>query len=577
MLLRKKAAVCFLALLIASFTLTACSDNTSSESIVSTSATDVSTEETVLSSENTESLFAEGDLRNVESEEPNATITLSDGEGVLSDSTRGSSGSEVTITSKGIYEVTGSSENVTITVNDSSKSGNIYLILSDVSMTNSDKPCIYVENSEKVIIVCKGSSTLTYTCEDNSDGIDGAVYCEDDVTFAGSGSVSIDSKLHGVVCKNDLKVVGSAISVTAGSIGLKASDSVRIGGGALAVTSGHDGIKVQNKAGDSFFYMENGTLTINSQYDGIDVGTSGSEFTGYVKLLGGTADITSGGGSDNSKDSETSQKGIKCDGDISLGDITLTVSGADDAIHSDGSVDIISGTISLSTSDDGITASDMLTVTNGKLTITKSYEALEASDITIDGGDISVTSTDDGINAGGGSDSSSNEQEPGVDSSSGNITINGGRVYVNATGDGIDSNGSIYITGGTVIVEGPTDSGNGAIDKGDSADCVASITGGTVLAIGSTGMAVNFDSGSQCSALVSLSGQKGTKITVDDDSDFVFTTTKSFDCVVYSSPELSEGNTYSITADSDSTSFDFSSGLYYSTVETHGGAPGGMR
>lgn len=571
----KKFTVILMALIISACSLTACTDNTAdttsaggdtSASMPQTSQTgETSTAQT---STDTSSMFAEGDTRDVLSDEPNATITLSGSTGTLSDTTRGRSGSEVTITSKGVYEVTGSSEDVTITVNDSEKSGNVYLILSGVTMTNSAAPCIYVENSEKVIIVSKGDdNTLTYTAAANSEGLDGAVYAEDDVTFSGSGSLAVSSKLHGVVCKNDLKITGSALSVEAGSIGLKANDSVRIGGGTVSVTSGHDGIQVQNKAGDSFFYMESGELTVDAGYDGIDTGTSDADFTGSLMIEGGLIDITSGGGSDNAKNSDQSQKGIKCDGDIIIeNDASVVVSSADDAVNCNANVTINGGETVLSTSDDGITADGTLTITDGTLTVEKSYEALEAADITIDGGTVSVTSTDDGINAGGGSDSTSEEQGPMNETSSGMITINGGDVYVNATGDGIDSNGSIVINGGYVIVEGPTDAGNGALDKGDGSDCRAEINGGTVLAIGSTGMAVNFDSGTQCSALVSLSGEAGTKITVDDGSDFSFTTAKSFECVVYSSDKLSEGSTYTITAGSNTATADFTSGLYYTDV-----------
>ena len=116
---------------------------------------------------------------------------------------------------------------------------------------------------------------------------------------------------------------------------------------------------------------------------------------------------------------------------------------------------------------------------------------------------------------------------------------------------------------------------NGALDKGDGSGCVASITGGTVLAIGSTDMAVNFGAGTQCSGLVSLSGSSGTKIAVEDGSGFTFTATKSFGCVVYSSPKMSKGNSYTITAGSSSATMDFSSSLYYSNVSGMGG-PGGM-
>lgn len=580
----KKLTVILMALIISVCSMSACtsqgSDDTSSVQTSSqaeaSSAVQTASPEASLAEAETNEMFADGDTRSVESEDPNAVITLSGDTGTLSDTTRGTSGSEVTITSKGIYEVTGTSENVTIIVDDEKKSGNIYLVLNGVSMTNSEMPCIYVKNSEKVIIVCKSDdNTLTYTNTDSSNGLDGAVYGEDDITVQGNGKLNVTSSLHGIVCENDLKLTGAALDITADSIGIKADDSVRIGEtAAVNITAGHDGIQVENDEGDSFIYMDNGVVSVNAEYDGIDVkGSSEADFTGYIKLIGGTLDITSGGGSDNSKDNETSQKGIKCDGDIITGDIMLNVSSADDAVNSNGSVTVDGGTVDLSSSDDGITTAGTLTINSGILNVSKSYEALEAAEVTINDGTVSVTSTDDGINAGGGSDSSSDEKAPGSESNSGLITINGGNVYVDASGDGIDSNGSIVINGGTVIVEGPTDNGNGAIDKGDGADCKAEINGGTVLAIGSSGMAINFDSGTQCSALVSLSGSAGNEITVSG-TEFSFTASKSFECVVFSSPELKQGEKYTISAGGSSSEIELTS-LYYSDVQSFGGKPGG--
>ena len=527
--------------------------------------------------------FADGDYKDVTAEAANATITLSGSTGTISDSTRGSSGETVTITAKGIYRVTGSAENVSIIISDTQESGNIYLVLDGVTMTNASSPCIIVEAADKVIVQCVGENSLTYTAA--SADYDGAIYAKDDLTVNGSGSLSITSALHGIVCKDDLKLTGAALSISAGSIGLKANDSVRIGGGTISMGAGHDGIQVKSDDGTGYFYMEDGALTVTAGYDGVDVGADESdgadaaEYSGYVLICGGTVSVTAGGGSSQSKNAGTSQKGIKCDGDIRLTDAaTVTISSADDALHSATNIDIENGTVELSSSDDGIHADNRLTISGGKVTVSQSYEGLEAYEVTISGGTISVVASDDGINAAGGSDTASTDTRPAMwgGSSSGILTISGGELYVNARGDGLDSNGSIYVTGGTVIVEGPTDGGNGALDKGEGGDCVASITGGTVLAIGSTGMAINFDSGTQCSALVNLSGSAGTTITVDDGSGFTFTASKSFACIVYSSPSLTQGNTYTATADGSSATLDFSSGLYYSTVAGMGGGMGGQ-
>ena len=587
----KKCAAIFMALVISAFCMTACSENgsdsdTSSVSTASTDkntsdstdSSDSSTDDNGGSSETASDMFADGDYKDVTSETADAEITLSGNSGTISDTARGSSGSEVTITSKGIYKVTGSSEDVSIVINDSTKSGNIYLILDNVSMKNATTACINVEACDKLIIQCVGENTLTYTNTSEDEKIDGAIYAKDDVTVNGSGKLNIVSSLHGIVCKEDLKITDSELTINAESVGIQAKDSVRIGGGTINVTSGHDGIKVANDNSDSYLYFEKADLTVNSGYDGISVNSDAESdtFSGYITLNGGTMNITAGGGSDNSKNSETSQKGIKCAGNITVAETTVTVSSADDAVHSNGNITVNSGTLELSTSDDGMTADGDLTINKGTVNVTKSYEGLEAKNVVINDGEVSVVSSDDGINTSGGSDTSSDEKGPwGSESTDATLTINGGNIYVNASGDGLDSNGSLYVTGGTVIVEGPTGDGNGALDIGDGSDCVASITGGTVLAIGSTGMAVNFNAGSQCAALVELSGTSGTEITVDDGSGFSYTATKDFGCAVYSSPSMSQGNSYTITAGSSSGTMDFSSSLYYSNVT--GGMGGGMR
>lgn len=611
--MKKKGIVLFLSLLLSVSALTACSNNggssdssgtsrtTSSVSQASDAASGKDNKETSKSTSSDTSsvssesssepssdsdMFSDSDTKDVTGETVNAEITLSGSSATISDTTRGSFADGVlTITSKGIYKVTGSSENVTIQINDNNKSGNIYLILDNVTMTNSSNSCIYAEACDKLIVQNIGTCSLNYTNSDSSAKADGAIYSKDDVTINGSGSLEITSSLHGIVVKDDLKITNTTLNVSAEDIGIQAGKSVRIKGGTENVTSGHDGIQLSGKDNDSYFYYENADMTITSGYDGISVKAEDDtkDFTGYVAFNGGQMFITtaSGKGAANSKDSNTSQKGIKTDGNISVTDTALTVSAADDAIHGNADITIHSGVVTVSSSDDGITASGNLTINGGMVKVLQSYEGLEAENVTINDGSVDVVASDDGINCAGGSDTSSDDDRPNPwgGNTNATLTINGGQIYVNAQGDGLDSNGSIYITGGTTIVEGPTNGGNGALDKGDGSGCVASITGGIVLAVGTSDMAVNFDSGTQCSALVSLSGGEGTTITVDDGSDFSFTASKNFACAVYSSPNLAQGSTYTITAGDNTATLDFTSSQFYSDVAGgHGGGfPGGMR
>ncbi|WMJ84765.1 hypothetical protein ACS3UN_05480 [Oscillospiraceae bacterium LTW-04] len=92
---------------------------------------------------------------------------------------------------------------------------------------------------------------------------------------------------------------------------------------------------------------------------------------------------------------------------------------------------------------------------------------------------------DDGINAAGSDSSGDSFGKPGTANSNCNVTITGVTITVNAAGDGLDSNGILTIEGGFVIVNGSTSNGNSALDYDNS----STITGGTLIAIGSSGMA----------------------------------------------------------------------------------------
>ncbi len=547
---KKKLALTILSLLlvvsmVAMFV--ACSKNSSSSSSYQTSGTVVDTVE------KDDTAFSDGDTDSVEYDSADATITLSGTTGTISDTTRGSSGSTVEITSKGTYLVSGESSNVQIVVNDTTKSGNVYLVLDNVTMTNSSTACIFVKAADKVVIYTFGANVITSTASSeyvDSDGnsIDGAIYAKDDVTFNGDedSTLVVSSKLHGIVCKDDLKVTGGSVTVTATKKGIDANDSLRIGGGTLSVTAGHDGIQLANDTGDSYFYMEDGTLTVVAGYDGIDVNGA----SGYAKLVGGAINITAPvKGSNASKNSSTSQKGLKCEGDINIGDIILTISSADDAIHSGATISITDGTLTLSSSDDGIHADSTLAISGGNVTISKSYEALEAYIIQVSDGTISVTASDDGFNAAGDTSDSDTRSNPwsSYSSSSGTLTISGGTIVVNCQGDGLDSNGQLTVSGGTVYVFGPSNGGNSAIDS----DTNSTISGGTVVAICCEAMdSVSF---SQPVVSVSLSSlTSGSTLSIDGIVSCTLPKSYSSATVMISAPNMKSGTSYTITYGSKS-------------------------
>lgn len=153
------------------------------------------------------------------------------------------------------------------------------------------------------------------------------------------------------------------------------------------------------------------------------------------------------------------------------------------------------------------------------------------------------------------------------------IKISGGTVNINAEGDAIDSNGSLYVTGGTTYISGPSNAGNGALDYNGT----ATIIGGTIITASSAGMSQNFGSDStQGSILLNLSSQQsaGTKIEVKNSSGKViasYTPKKAYSSILISTAEIKKGETYTITAGSFSQKVEMTDIIYGQS-----GGPGGM-
>ncbi len=262
----------------------------------------------------------------------------------------------------------------------------------------------------------------------------------------------------------------------------------------------------------------------------------------------------------------TAVKHAMCGKDsVSISDGTFNLTCVKDGIHSSNTDDegkgyiyIRGGSFEINAQDDGMHAANALLIEGGTINIASSYEGLEGKTVTITGGTISVISSDDGINSASGSDTTDDGHTLGNDdkfnpngSSENYINISGGEIKISASGDGIDSNGSLIISGGTIYVDGPSDGGNGAIDYEGS----GFISGGTIIASGSSEMSSGFsENSSQCSIMYNVAQGQSGEISLKDSNGNViasYTPSKQYGNIVISSPELTQGETYTLTAGSE--------------------------
>ena len=565
-----------------------------------------------------------------------AVVTLTGDGATVSGSGVSVSGSVVTFTSAGTYLISGDLadgqlivDTADATADATADTEKVRLVLNGVSVACSTGPAVFVHSSPKktVLYTAAGSVNLLsdgsgYTVEDaeQTEGEvypNACVYACDDLRLDGEGTLRITGNADkGVNTKDDLEITGGTLivtmTVTGEGDGLKSAQTekdgkgwVSVSGGSLYITAIGDGISAATD-----LTVSGGTLVITALDAGgkalTDTGNAGTDSvqsgSGGMGGMGGFGGGRPGGmgGDGNSSKPSISAKGLKAAGTVTLAGGKLTVTAADDGIHADDTVLLQDGEAYIRSGDDGVHADRVLTLSDGSLEIAQSYEGLEAAQITVSGGRTRITASDDGINASSGGGSSMGGGRPGglggggrpggrsggtadgqtaggtvTDTLTPLLTVSGGYTAVYASGDGIDSNGNIVMTGGTLLVFGPTDNGNGAIDYGDG-NCSMTISGGTLLAVGSSGMAETATGSGQAvfDGAFRSSVAAGTLIGLcDADGNLLcgYRLPKIISSIVFSSAALTSGATYTLvqggTADADGDGvLDLSTWTGYSTL-----------
>lgn len=312
---------------------------------------------------------------------------------------------EITLTKSGVYELTGTKENITITID---TEDTIELILSNLNITNTNKEVIKINKAKEVLITLKDKNKFI------TNDID-TIKSNEIINIGGLGKLTIDTKDTAINSKKDIIIESGTININ----------------------SNKDAIK-----SDQNIYIFDTNITIDTKRDGIS-----SEYG--IQIQNGKFNITNK--EEVSEEDEESRKGIKTSKTLLIENGTFNINTIDDPINSEYDLTINNGNFTLSTKDDGLRADNDLIINNGNIEIKESQEGIESTRVIINNGNIKVNSLDDGINAKAATKEAENA-EKARDYNKILIQINGGNINVSAGGDGLDSNGNLELNGGALTV-----------------------------------------------------------------------------------------------------------------------------
>lgn len=473
-------------------------------------------------------------------------------------------GATVTVNAEGTYVVSGelADGQLAVEVADSEK---VQLVLAGATIHNESGPAIYVKNADKCFItLAEGTSNVLtdgadYELEEDSDEPYATLFSKDDLTLNGMGSLTVTSAYRHAVCsKDDLVITGGTYVVTSVEDALRGRDGVKILDGTFTLDAGEDAVKSNNDEEDErgFVVIDGGTFAVSAGDDAfhaetvcainggvIDIATCYEGFEGEKVFVNGgqthmvatddginaaarnaesgdeadqAAVVPGEGGFDGERpDSPGGAGGENLDGMGAAGEMP-----ADAGLFDPGAQGVGAG-------------GEAPEPPSGEMPEGAPSDVPEAP-VAPDGaaGDSAAGGALGGMTMPGASEECL-------------IEINGGYTVVDAAGDGVDSNGSFAQSGGVLLVSGPDSGADSAIDY----EMTAEITGGTLLAVGSAGMAQSLTGGTQPFVFANVSGQAGQSVALVDQDGTVlasFTAAKQFATVVASAPGLSEDGACSI-------------------------------
>lgn len=486
-------------------------------------------------------------------------------------------GTEVTISGPGIYILEGYCQDGSVTV--AKNAGEVQLVLNGLSLaSNSTAPLVTKGGTTDVTVTAaEGTENTLSDTDRGAEKPKSAVNASAAITFNGKGSLTVTgNNKNGIKSDTDVTIEDLELEVYSTDHGIAADNLLTVNSGNLTVVSGGDALRsspdeiTEETKGN--VVISDGTFDLNAVGDAIQADNN-------LTIYDGNFRIATNGGHETVVSAEAdSCKGLKANDTLAILGGSFYVDAADDAFHSNAYCYLTSGTFTIASGDDAAHADTSLILgeengvdDNLMIEITDCYEGLEAGTVYLYSGIISVTSTDDGINAAGDSGSNDSfqpgggnfpggggQQGPNTDntgSSDYSIQIYGGDIWVNAEGDGLDSNGDITMSGGRVTVFGASADGMSSDNVALDFDGRFTLTGGTLFAAGSAQMAQIPTVSGQNTVTVSKSRndvvKAGTYINVISQNEAVYAiqTSKAVNHIFYTSAELAKGATVTFTAE----------------------------
>ena len=472
-------------------------------------------------------------------------VTLADQTATVTGQGASFSDQTLTITQAGTYVLTGSGKNIKLVV-EAADTDQVHLVFQNLTLEG-EGTLLQVNKAQE-----GSQNALTESQASDDEEVKATIHSQVPLTLNGTGNLTLTALTKNALeVEDDLKVLGGTYTVKAANHGFKAEGALAIEAATLTIEAGKDGLHAEHdETTERANISLNPTqLSIVATEDGVD---TGNELT----IKGGTITVSQ------------SEEGLEARVIRQLGG-DVTIKSSDDGVNaSAGSSSKTSDTSATSKTTDASATSNSADTSPSVSQSTTDLATASAPDSQATADSAAGSQADqanqdknqtppappagqappqggqppqNGQGPSGMPPGGQEESDPSLQ-----IILEDGTLTIDAEGDGIDSNGTVTISGGSLVVNGAVQDGNGPLDAAGD----ITITGGRVWALGTSDLLQGFAQGStQASITANIAGTAGqTLIILDANGKEVTrqTASKDFQAVIMSSADLVDGQTYTI-------------------------------